>query len=201
MKRLLFLFSFIFILFGCKKNKIYEKNKDNIYFGYYPMTLEVNNKKIEQLNKRINNTPTIDNYNDWISFNYYDNNEISNYISDKKDFLYHFIPTTHSKLTPGNISIFFNEIKQQIESCGYKFSTKINVEAVKNTSPQKFIGRINMLTDLKWKGNTSYKTNLCNNKDDAIKMCHFWVLISLINQKYLDDHFKFCKKEKPKKNQ
>ena len=125
----------------------------------------------------------------------------NNYINDKNDFLYHFIPTTHSKLTPGNISIFFNEIKQQIESCGYKFSTKINVEAVKNTSPQKFIGRINMLTDLKWKGNTSYKTNLCNNKDDAIKMCHFWVLISLINQKYLDEHFKFCKKEKPKKNQ
>ena len=125
----------------------------------------------------------------------------SNYIKEKKDFLYYFNPKTHSKLTPGNISIFYNEIKQQIESCGYKFLPKINIEDIKNTSPQKFIGKINMTTDLKWKCNISYKTKLCNNKDDATKMCHFWVLTCLINQKYLDEHFKFCKKEKTKNNQ
>ena len=125
----------------------------------------------------------------------------NNYIKEKKDFIRYFIPETHAKLTPGNISIFYNEIKQQIESSGYKFSPKINIEGIKNTSPQKFVGRINMVTDLKWKTNTSHKTNFCNTKDDATKMCHFWVLISLINQKYLDNHFKFCKKEKPKNNQ
>ena len=122
-----------------------------------------------------------------------------NYIKEKKDFIFRFNPKTHSKLTPGNVSIFFNEIRQQIESCGYKFSPKIYVADIKNTTPQKFIGKIDVITDLKWKVKESYKTNLCNSKDDATKMCYLWVLISLIEQKYLDDHLKFCK-DKLKKN-
>jgi endoribonuclease Dicer len=122
-----------------------------------------------------------------------------NYIKEKKDFIFRFNPKTHSKLTTGNVSIFFNEIRQQIESCGYKFSPKIYVADIKNTTPQKFIGKIDVITDLKWKVKESYKTNLCNSKDDATKMCYLWVLISLIEQKYLDDHLKFCK-DKLKKN-
>lgn len=80
MKRYLFLFIFIFILSGCKKNKIYDKKNNSIYFGSYPTTLETNNKQIEKLNKKINNTPTTSNNYDWISFNYYSNNEKMDYM-------------------------------------------------------------------------------------------------------------------------
>ena len=117
-----------------------------------------------------------------------------NYINNKKDFIYRFNSKTHSKLTSGNVSIFFNEIKQQIESSGFKFSPKVYSENVQNSFPQKFRGYINISTDLKkLKSNLQYKTNLCNNKDEATKMCHFWALTMLIENKYLDDHLKFCK--------
>ena len=55
MKRYLFLFIFVFILSGCKKNKIYDKKNNSIYFGSYPTTLETNNKQIEKLNYYSNN--------------------------------------------------------------------------------------------------------------------------------------------------
>ena len=116
------------------------------------------------------------------------------YINNKKNFLVRFNPKTHSKLTPGNVSIFFNEIKQQIESNKFKFVTKVYSENVQNSFPQKFRGYINISTNLKkLKSNLQHTTNLCNNKDEATKMCHFWALITLIDAKYLDDHLKFCK--------
>ena len=121
------------------------------------------------------------------------------YINNKKDFIYRFNPKTHSKLTPGNVSIFFNEIKQQIESSGFKFSAKVYLENVQISFPQKFRGTISISTNLKnIKNNIQYRTNLCNNKDEAKNMCHFWALIMLIEYKYLDDHLKFCK-DKDKK--
>ena len=39
--------------------------------------------------------------------------------------------TTHSKITWGNVSIFFNEIKQQIESKGITFQTNNKLQKVK----------------------------------------------------------------------
>ena len=125
----------------------------------------------------------------------------NNYIYSKKEFVCHFDPDTHSKLTLGNVSIFYNDIKQQIDLCEVKFIPKITIENVKNVIPSKFIGKISLNTDLKKiKNGLSYKTNMCSSKDEAIKKCQFWLLIGLIQTGYLDKHLKFCK-EKIKNNQ
>jgi ERCC4-related helicase len=125
----------------------------------------------------------------------------NNYIYNKKEFDCYFDPDTHSKLTLGNVSIFYNDIKQQIDLCEVKFIPKINIENVKNVIPSKFIGKISLNTDLKkLKNGLSYKTNMCSSKDEAIKKCQFWLLIGLIQTGYLDKHLKFCK-EKIKNNQ
>ena len=122
------------------------------------------------------------------------------YIKSKKDFLYRFNDKTHSKLTLSNVSIFYNEIKQQIDSLNINFKPKIRVETIENSIPIKFIGFINISTKLKGlKENISYKTDMCNSKDDANKMCQFWTLLALEKSGYLDDHLKFCK-EKALKN-
>ena len=125
----------------------------------------------------------------------------NNYIYNKKEFDCYFDPDTHSKLTLGNVSIFYNDIKQQIDLCEVKFIPKITIENVKNVIPSKFIGKISLNTDLKKiKNGLSYKTNMCSSKDEAIKKCQFWLLIGLIQTGYLDKHLKFCK-EKIKNNQ
>ena len=124
----------------------------------------------------------------------------NDYIKAKKDFLYHFNTKTHSKLTLSNVSIFYNEIKQQIDSSNINFKTKIRIETNENSVPIKFIGYINISTNLKGlKENMFYKTEPCNSKEDANKMCQYWALSALEKSGYLDDHLKFCK-EKAKKN-
>jgi hypothetical protein len=125
----------------------------------------------------------------------------NNYIYNKKEFDCYFDPDTHSKLTLGNVSIFYNDIKQQIDLCEVKFIPKITIENVKNVIPSKFVGKISLNTDLKkFKNGLSYKTNMCSSKDEAIKKCQFWLLIGLIQTCYLDKHLKFSK-EKIKNNQ
>ena len=116
------------------------------------------------------------------------------YIKDKKIDVYHFNEKTHSKLTPGNVSIFYNEIIQQINSSNAVFKSKIRKEAVPNSSPPKFIGIIDITTNLKNLDNKlSYKTEPCNSKDEAEKKCQRWALMCLEKKKYLDDYLKFRK--------
>ena len=123
------------------------------------------------------------------------------YIKYKKNFIYHFNDKTHSKLTLSNVSIFYNEIKQQIDSANIIFQTKIRTEEIIGSVPIKFRGILNISTNLKdLKKNISYKTDSCDSKDYATKMCQFFALIALIKSGYLDDHLKFCK-EKAKNNQ
>ena len=117
------------------------------------------------------------------------------YISLKKDFIYHFNKNTHSKLTLSNVSIFFYEIKQIIDSLkGFYFQTTIIVKEIQNSSPLKFRGTIIIKTNFKnLKPELSHTVDMCNSKDEAVKMCQFCALKVLINSKYLDDHLKFCK--------
>ena len=118
----------------------------------------------------------------------------NNYILYKNDFAYYFNEKTHSKLTLGNVSIFYNETKQAIDSCNIEFKTKINVESIPNSNPQKFRGIIDIFTNIKNLKNKFSKTyDMCNSKDEATKMCQFYALMILIKSKYLDDHLKFCK--------
>lgn len=73
----------IFFLFGCtKKNELktpYREN-NNIYFWYYPQTLETNSKIIKKLNKKVGRLPEESNSYNWTSYNYYLNDNMSNYM-------------------------------------------------------------------------------------------------------------------------
>ena len=119
------------------------------------------------------------------------------YISKKPDFLHYLDIKSHSKITMGNVSMFFNEIKQQIESCGIIFKTKIDIKKVKNyggSQEYDFIGIINLETNLyDIKKEFPYKTDQQSSKDNATKMCQLFTLMNLKNLKYLDCHLKFCK--------
>ena len=122
-----------------------------------------------------------------------------NYILNKEDFKYIFDNRTHSKLTMGNISVFFNEIVQQIKASKILFDVKIDIIKVKSNNIKvtefEYNGKVSISTDLsdiigyfpKDLGNHS-------SKDNASKMCHFYVLNVLKNCHYLDQHFKFVKK-------
>ena len=119
-----------------------------------------------------------------------------NYIDKMDIFQCCFIEKTHAKLTSKNATVFFNEIKQQMDNYKIKFTLDIKINSVGN---QKFIGTFKIITDLKdFVIKTKKETNICNSKDEAKKMCHYLVLINLIENKYLDEHLKFCK-EKMKK--
>ena len=117
-----------------------------------------------------------------------------NYLNDKKDFIFHFDKNTHSKLTLQNASIFFNEVKQSIESSGINFNCTIKKETLPYSNPPKFIGKINLSMNISnFKKGFKYETEPCSSKNEAEKMCHFLALKKLIDKKILDEHFKFCK--------
>jgi endoribonuclease Dicer len=119
------------------------------------------------------------------------------YISKKPDFIYDMDTKTHSKITWGNVSIFFNEIKQQIESKGVIFQTKIELQKVKSLKGNpEFVykGIINLSTNLKnLQDKFPYQTKFQNDKDSATKMCQLYLLNVLKKSNYLDSHLKFIK--------
>ena len=120
-----------------------------------------------------------------------------NYIFTKEDFKYIFDKNTHSKLTMGNISVFYNEIIQQIKACKIKFDCDILIKQVKSNnsiSEYEYNGTVKLLTDLqinKEKFPKTFRNN--NNKDSAQKLCYFYVLNVLKEYNYLNQHLKFVK--------
>ena len=121
------------------------------------------------------------------------------YIYQKPAFFFDMDFNSHSKITMGNVTMFFNEIKQQIESNGVKFKTKLDIKQVKSVKGSQeylYYGIIYIETDLKDIMDSKFfphKSEIKNSKDNAIKMCHYFVLKTLKNYKYLDCHLKFCK--------
>ena len=118
------------------------------------------------------------------------------YIYKKPDFFFEMDHNSHSKITMGNVSMFFNEIKQQIESSGVIFKTKIEIKDVKTNrgnQEYEYIAKIYLATNLKFPKNLfPYTAQKQNTKDNATKMCHLFVLMNLKKYKYLDCHLKFC---------
>ena len=120
-----------------------------------------------------------------------------NYIFTKEDFKYIFDKRSHSKLTMGNISVFYNEIIQQIKACKIKFDCDILIKQVKSNnsiSEYEYNGTVKLLTDLqinKEKFPKTFRNN--NNKDSAQKLCYFYVLNVLKEYNYLNQHLKFMK--------
>ena len=59
-------------LFGCsKKNNVYKRKDNYIYFGTYPQTKIDNNKLIDKLNKKSGSLPDASNLYNWKDSNYY----------------------------------------------------------------------------------------------------------------------------------
>ena len=120
-----------------------------------------------------------------------------NYLFTKEDFKYIFDKRSHSKLTMGNISVFYNEIIQQIKACKIKFDCDILIKQVKSNnsiSEYEYNGTVKLLTDLqinKEKFPKTFRNN--NNKDSAQKLCYFYVLNVLKEYNYLNQHLKFVK--------
>jgi len=117
------------------------------------------------------------------------------YISKKPNFIYDMDTKTHSKITWGNVSMFFNEIKQQIESKGIIFQTNIElqkVKSVKGNPEYVYKGLVKLTTNLKnIQDKFPYQTDLQNDKDSATRKCQFYVLRMLKKLNYLDSHLKF----------
>ena len=96
----------------------------------------------------------------------------------------------------GNVSMFFNEIIQQIESSGVKFKTKIDIENIKSNKgiqEYEYRGKVYLSTDLvDLQEKFPYTTEKQNTKENAKKMCYLYVIMNLKHFKYLDCHLKFC---------
>ena len=119
------------------------------------------------------------------------------YISKKEDFTFVFDKKSHSKLTMGNISIFYNEIIQQIKISKILFNVDIKITEVKSSnhmSQYEYNGTVNVETVLDIKEKFPKTMKNLNSKDNAQKMCYFYVLNALKEKDYLDQHLKFVKK-------
>ncbi len=118
-----------------------------------------------------------------------------NYIMAKEDFIYIFDEHTHSKLTMGNITIFYNEITQQIKISGIKFDVNPKITKIKSNNKMsefEYNAKVSLKTDLNdIQKNFPRELGNFNSKDNAVKMCYFYVLDVLKNNKYLDHHLKF----------
>ena len=123
-----------------------------------------------------------------------------NFISLKEDFMFEFDSQTHSKLTFGNITVFYNEIIQQIKACKIEFDVNINIIKIKSTNNKasefEYKGEIKISTDLNdVSSEFPYTTDNLNSKENATKMSYFYILHILKNKNYLDHHLKFCMKK------
>jgi endoribonuclease Dicer len=118
------------------------------------------------------------------------------YIYNKPTFFYYIDENSHSKITMGNVSMFFNEIKQQIEANGSFFKTKIDIRETKTnkgSQEYEYSATINVSTNLKKIQKLfPYTSPKKNTKDDANKMCFLYTLMNLKKYNYLDCHLKFC---------
>ena len=118
-----------------------------------------------------------------------------NFISKIENFLYNFDYETHAKITLGNISVLYNEIIQQIKNCKIKFDVKNQINKVKSNgkiTEFEFNSHVSLSTDLKdILKDFPYNLGNFNSKDEATKMCNFYVLNVLKSNNYLDHHLKF----------
>ena len=122
----------------------------------------------------------------------------NNYIMSKEDFIYIFDDQSHSKLTMGNITIFYNEITQQIKISGIQFDVNPKITKIKSNNKMsefEFNAKVSLKTDLNdIQKYFPHELGNFNSKDNAVKMCYFYVLDVLRNNKYLDHHLKFISK-------
>ena len=119
-----------------------------------------------------------------------------NFISKKEEIRFIFDQKSHAKLTLGNVTIFYNEIVQQIKARRIKFDVKPIITKVKSNNDKTpefvFHANISIQTDLQGISKYfPYELGNYNKKDDAQKWCYFYVLDVLKRKNFLDQHLKF----------
>ena len=121
------------------------------------------------------------------------------YIQNKADFFSYEDPKTHSKVTFGNVSMFFNEIQMQIISSGIKFKSSISIQKVKcenGLQEFEYIGEIQLSTNLEGvQEKFPYRTKKQKKLENAKKQCQIQVILILKKLKYLDGYLRFSKKK------
>ena len=122
----------------------------------------------------------------------------NNFISKKEEIKCIFESQSHAKLTFGNVTIFYNEIVQQIKTSKIKFEVNSQITKAKSIGGvPEFVFRVKISIDTNLNdivGSFPCELGDYNSKDDAQKCCYFYVLDVLNNNNYLDKHFKFHKK-------
>ena len=122
-----------------------------------------------------------------------------NYIQKKEDFFSYEDPKTHSKVTFGNVSMFYNEIQMQINSSGIKFKSSITIQQVKcqnGLQEFEYIGEIQVSTNLEGvQEKFPYRTKKQKKLENAKKQCQIQVILILKKLKYLDGYLRFNKKK------
>lgn len=125
MKRVISLFIILIttiFLFGCtKKDSLYKRKGDKIYFGTYPQSLVSDKKLIDKLNKKAK-TPSID--NNWISYKYYIENEVEDFmfyidIDLNNDESYDYRGVYFDKYRPSDCIEVSSEAKSYQDNNGY----------------------------------------------------------------------------------
>ena len=152
MKRIINVFIILIatiILFGCKEKKTpYKRENDTIYFGYYPQTLMDDNKIIDSLNKK-----AVD--NGWISYKYYIENNVEDYmfyqdIDLNNDNSYDYRGVYFNKYRPQDCNEVSNEIKSVQDDNGYNINTVywFKYEVIKWNILKEDNGKALLLSDL-----------------------------------------------------
>jgi superfamily II DNA/RNA helicase len=119
-----------------------------------------------------------------------------NFISKKEEIKFIFDQKSHAKLTLGNVTIFYNEIVQQIKARRIKFDVKPIITKVKSNNDKTpefvFHANISIQTDLQGISKFfPFELGNYNKKDEAQRWCYFYVLDVLKRNKFLDQHLKF----------
>ena len=172
------------------KGRARKSNSTFIIFTNFPHETKKKIQNFLEMGKKMNELFKDDIIQDFRKPNFIKDKEIPKYIFDR---------TSHSKLTMGNIAIFYNEIVQQIKSSGKKFEINISTKRIESLNQEnefQYDGTVSLSTDLKYIGKKFPKTikNL-NSKDIAIRMCYFYMFYILKKFNFLDHHLKYCEKK------
>ena len=156
MKRIINLFIILIttiVLFGCsKKDSLYKRKGDNIYFGTYPQSIVNDKKLIDKLDEKAK-TPSIE--NNWISYKYYIENKTEDFmyyidIDLNNDKSYDYRGVYFTKYRPEDCIDISNEEKSYQDDNGYSTNNVywFKYEAIKWIILKEDNGRALLLSDL-----------------------------------------------------
>ena len=132
MKRIISLFIILIttiVLFGCtKKDSLYKRKGDKIYFGTYPQSLVSYKKLIDKLNKKSGELPTSSNKYSWTDYNYYISGNVESFmfyqdIDLNNDGSYDYRGVYFTKYRPDDTDVESSKETSYQDENGYDINT------------------------------------------------------------------------------